>query len=929
MGLVKRVHEITDHSVFGDIGLLKCEPVKIHLHDNAKPYSVSTPRRIPFPLLPLVEAELKRMEDEGIIEEVTEPTEWCAPIVPVPKKNGQVRICVDLKKLNEAVKRERYVLPSLDDIAPSLHGSEVFSKLDAASGFWQIPLHPESSKLTTFITPFGRFCFRRLPFGISSAPEIFQRLMTDLLQGKPGTKVIMDDILVYGKSVEEHDSNLEEVLNTVQSSGLKLNKSKCEFRKEELGYFGHRVGKNGVKPDPEKVRAIVELSPPTSVSELRRLLGMINYLGKFLPDLSTVLQPLNDLLKGSSTWVWGPSQAEAFEKVKQLISSAPVLAFYDPNRKTVVSSDASSYGLGGVLLQEGDDKSLRPVAFCSRTLTQTEQNYAQIEKECLAAVWTCEKFYRYLSGLPVFELRTDHKPLVPLINQQTLDKVPIRCQRLLMRLRRFNVISVHIPGKDLVLADALSRSPLISNTNVSDNLDDEVQMFLNVVESSRPASKEKIQLIENATKEDQVLQKVTKLVLSGWPKYRTQVPEEVRCFFPYRGELSWIEGKLIYRDRIVIPASMRMEMLQRIHEGHLGVTKCLARANSSVWWPGISKDIKEEVSRCEFCQINQPSQRKEPLKPTPLPERPWQKVAVDALELDGKKYLVVVDYYSRYLELVYVPDLTNRTVIAKLKSIFARWGVPEILISDNGPPFFSEDFRSFSVQYGFLHVSSSPHYPQANGEAESAVKIAKRILKQTDPFLALMVYRATPIPATGVSPSQLIMGRPIRTTIPTLSRNLLPGWPDLPTVREADKKSKERYSHAYNKRHGVKSLSDMEPGQTVRVKTDDQKKWSSVGVVSGYGSTPRSYIVDTPEGKKMRRNRRHLQVVPKAVSDDILEDDISQAIPEVVPEINPETSDLSRRVADKRSPERTLQNTPSHTSRGRVVRKPKRYIEEY
>ncbi|CAB4027684.1 Retrovirus-related Pol poly from transposon, partial [Paramuricea clavata] len=565
MGLVKRVHEITDHSVFGDIG-------------------VSTPRRIPFPLLPLVEAELKRMKDEGIIEEVTEPTEWCAPIVPVPKKNGQVRICVDMKKLNEAVKRERYVLPSLDDIAPSLHGSEVFSKLDAASGFWQIPLHPESSKLTTFITPFGRFCFRRPPFGISSAPEIFQRLMTDLLQGKPGTKVIMDDILVYGKSVEEHDSNLEEVLNTVQSSGLKLNKSKCEFRKEELGYFGHRVGKNGVKPDPEKVRAIVEFSPPTSVSELQRL-----------------------------------------------------LAFYDPNRKTVVSSDASSYGLGGVLLQEGDDKSLRPVAFCSRTLTQTEQNYAQIEKECLAAVWTCEKFYRYLSGLPVFELRTDHKPLVPLINQQTLDKVPIRCQRLLMRLRRFNVISV-----------------------------------------------------------------VSFLIVVNFP-------------------------------------SMRMEMLQRIYDGHLGVTKCLARANSSVWWPGISKDIKEEVSRCEFCQINQPSQRREPLKPTPLPEH-----------------------------------LTSRTVIAKLKSIFARWGVPEILISDNGPPFFSEDFRSFSVQYGFLHVSSSPHYPQTNGEAESAVKIAKRILKQTDPFLALMVYRATPIPATGVSPSQLIMGRQIRTTIPTLSQYAKP-----------------------------------------------------------------------------------------------------------------------------------------------------------
>ena len=466
--------------------------------------------------------------------------------------------------------------------------------------------------------------------------------MTDLLQGIPGTKVIMDDILIYGKSIEEHDSHLDGVLDTVQRSGHKLNKAKRELRKEELGFFGHRVGKDGIKPDPEKVRAIIELSPPSNVSELQRLLGMINYLGKFLPDLSSILQPLNDLLKISSAWVWGSPQAEAFEQVKQLISTAPVLAFYDPNRKTVVSSDASSYGIGGVLLQEGDDKSFRPVAFCSQTLTQSEQNYAQIEKECLGAVWACEKFYRYLAGLHVFELRTDHKPLVPLINQQTLDRVPIRCQRLLMRLRRFNAIAVYIPGKDLVLADALSRSPLPFSTNGCDNLDDEVQVFLNAVESSRPGSEEKIQLIEKTTREDQELQEVTKLVLNGWLKYQMQVPENVRSFFPYHGELSYVDGKLIYRDQIVIPASMREEILQRIHDGHLGVTKCLERANSSVWWPAISKDIKERVSRCDFCQVNRPSQRREPLKPTPLPERPWQKVAVDALELDGKKYIVVV-----------------------------------------------------------------------------------------------------------------------------------------------------------------------------------------------------------------------------------------------------------------------------------------------
>ena len=227
----------------------------------------------------------------------------------------------------------------------------------------------------------------------------------------------------------------------------------------------------------------MKLSPPSSVPELRRILGMINYVGKFLPDLSSVLQPLNDLLKASRAWVWDQAEKRVFEKVKQMMSTTPVLAFNDPNRRTIVNEDASSYGLGGVLLQEDENKSLRPVAFCSRSLTSLERNYAQIEEECLAAVWACQKFYRYLSGLQSFRLRTDHKPLVPLINQQSLDKVPFRCQRLLMRLRRFSAIAEYIPGKDLILADALSRSPLESEVN--NGHDEEVQVFVDMIEPDR------------------------------------------------------------------------------------------------------------------------------------------------------------------------------------------------------------------------------------------------------------------------------------------------------------------------------------------------------------------------------------------------------------------------------------------------------------
>lgn len=894
MCLVKKIDQVESESMknlFSSYGRLDCDPMKIVLQQDAKPYCLTTARRIPFPLQEKVQLQLNKLEKEGIIQKVTHPTDWCSPMVPVIKKNGDVRICVDFKKLNDSVKREHFVLPNLEDIAPDLKGASVFTKLDASSGFYQIPLDDASCELTTFITPTSRYCFRRVPFGITSAPEIFQRKMSELLCDLKGVKVIVDDILVYGRDMKDHDKNLSAVMQKIQSSGLKLNREKCMFRQGEVEYFGHSISKEGIQPSLDRVAAIQNMVPPTNVKELRRVVGMINYVGRFIPNLANIIAPMTDLLKDSNAWLWGSPQQSAFDRVKNLITEAPTLAFYNPNKPVVVSADASSYGLGGAIFQE-ENGTLKPVAYCSRKLAGAELKYAQIEKECLAALWTCDKFSRYLIGLKSFRLLTDHKPLVPLINTQDLNRAPLRCQRMLMRLRGYSLTAEHVPGKSLVVPDTLSRSPVDSDNYSFVN---DIECYALTLNSLRPIADSRLEQIRRAAESDAVHQEAMSFTRFGWPKHMNSVRSELKDLFCFRSDLATTEGLLLYRNRIVVPKQIREEILDSIHQGHLGLNKCRARAQATVWWPEITKDIKRKVETCEFCQINRPAQRKEPMQINPLPDRPWQKVGADLCEINQKHYLVMTDYFSRYLEIAYLQELTSSFVIGKAKDIFARHGIPETLVSDNGPQFASGLFQNFAKKYGFRHVFSSPHYPQSNGQAESAVKIAKRLLRQDDMFAALMEYRATPIEATGLSPAEMLMGRRIRTFLPNLPSALTPDWSERDDVRIRDAKYRERAKQHYDQHNGcVVPLPELQPGDHVRVKTDTEKAWVTKGVVKDVDADTRSYNVATPKGN-IRRNRRHLMLTPEPKPSEPVE---SSGNKTSVP-TQPETADVSKPIVTR------------------------------
>ena len=509
---------------------------------SVKPVQHS-PRRVPVPLRDKVKAKLDDMERKGIVEKVTVPTDWIRSMVVVATPS-KIRICLDPKDLNKAVIRPKYQMPTLDELLPKLSNAKVFSTLDAKDGFYQVGLDESSSLKTTFWIPFGRYKYLRPPFGINLAPEEFECKLHEKLDSLPGVEVIRDDILVmgYGENDEEanrnHDENLIRLLEQARNTNLRLNSSKLNLKKSEVRFMGHLITKDELQPDPEKVKAVQEMPRPTSKKELLSLLGFVNYLGKFLPRLSEVAQPLIEMTAKEAKFIWSQHHDTAFQEVRELVVKHPVLKYYDLQEEVTVQCDASEYGLGAALLQNG-----QPVAFASRSLSQTERQYAQIEKECLAIVFSCERFSQYLAGRKKITVESDHKPLQSIF-QKSILSAPCRLQRMMLRLQRFNLEVKYKPGAQMYVADHLSRASLAVKKEMTDNF----QVFALELETLTPfdpikVAPERLTQLQKCTAQDLVLESLKATVLTGWPERREQCPVQVRDYWNYREEISLHKSK--------------------------------------------------------------------------------------------------------------------------------------------------------------------------------------------------------------------------------------------------------------------------------------------------------------------------------------------------------------------------------------------------
>lgn len=937
------------------IGNMTKHQVSLRVKPDANPKFFKA-RTVPYALKQKIERELDNLAQQGIISQISK-SEWATPIVPLLKSNGDIRICGDYKiTINPVLEEESYTLPRMEDMMVDLEKGEKFSKIDIRKAYLTLPLTEACKGLTTINTHKGLYCFNRLVFGVTSSPAIWQRTMDQVLQGLKGVQCNQDDILITGHNDEQHIKNLKAVLARLEEHGLKANIDKCKFLEPEVVFCGIKISSKGLHKTDDKIKAVIDAPIPMDKTQLRSFLGLVNYYHKWLQNVAQTAKPLYDLLQNDKKFEWTAECSKAFTDIKELVASDKVLIRYDPNLELRLACDASPYGIGSVLSHVTKEGEERPIAYSSRTLNSSERNYSQLDKEALAIVWSVKKFYNYLCARH-FTLISDHLPLKYIFDPKK--GIPAmsaaRQQRYAAFLSGFNYSIEYRRSEQNANADSLSRLPLPTTAKDEDSKGDD--LFYTVILESSPVN---ALIIAKESRHDPVLSKVITYVKDNdWPSEHT-VPNELMPFFNKKNELTCQQDCLLWGHRVIPPEKLKEDILETLHSGHLGIVKMKNLARGYIWWHNIDKDIERMAKLCNGCAASQPDPPKAPLHPWHWPEKAWQRIHIDfAGPFMNSMFLIVVDAHSKWVEIIPTNNTTSHSTIEILSCLFARYGLCEQLVCDNGPQLASTEFKTFLKHHGVKQIFSPPYHPATNGLAERMVKTFKNAMKSakndkgtiyTKLSKFLLAYRNAPHASTNETPSFLMFGRRLRTPLDILR----------PSVKSRALISQEQQMTSHTQRNARQfSIGDRVFVRDYR----GHQRWQQAVVKECKG--PRTFRVEIMPGISWHRHVD--QMIHTDISTDVSRTaPVRSTIPPFAPEVSTQIeippavsipiednvdNDLNGKspwssvefphspikqakpcvfpvgTPTCRSIPQTKQNTPYKTRSGRVVRKPNKYTD--